>query len=275
MGSLFDFPNPLPEEEDRFLQSEPKPELMLSMSHPNTQLQSSTIDILQSLVARGDVDSTALRSAESIVVDKLYSCVHLGSLDLQNKLLHLLHSIISAFRARTEDTSNHGQQKLDDQKGTESTVNVNSLLVQTLVDGLSVSSNRPILQHWLDFILTTIPQFHEILQPAIGPLNDCVCRLLRSGLEEITLASSQSSTAGDIAVIATDADFLMLLNALERLVLLSLSQLPDTTQVDDDVLSEKPTTEGTSILGYVSNVFSTEPTSGLTEEQISVSSVFI
>ncbi|PSS29692.1 hypothetical protein PHLCEN_2v2840 [Hermanssonia centrifuga] len=244
------------------------------MSHPNTQLQSSTIDILQSLVARGDVDLAALLSAESIVVDKLYSCIHLGSLDLQNKLLHLLHSIISAFRART-DTSNNGQQKLDDQRGTESTVNINSLLVQTLVDGLSVSSNRPILQHWLDFILTTIPQFHEILQPAIGPLNDCVCRLLQSGLEEITQASSQSSTAGDISVIATDADFLMLLNALERLVLLSLSQLPDTTQVDDDVLSEKPTTEGTSILGYVSNVFSTEPTSGLTEEQMPVSSVFI
>ncbi len=34
---------------------------------------------------------------------------------------------------------------------------MNPLLIQTLVDGMSTRSNRPVLQHWLDFVLMAVP----------------------------------------------------------------------------------------------------------------------
>ena len=75
----------------------------------------------------------------------------------------------------------------------------------------------------------------------------------------------------DVPAYTNDADFMMLLNAVERLVLLSLSQSVDAAQLDDDnVFSDKPTHDGSGILGYVSNVFSADGTSAPPEEGTSV-----
>ena len=52
--------------------------------------QNLVVDLLQALIARGDVVIVTLQSLESVIVQKLYFCVHNGRLDLQNKLLHLL-----------------------------------------------------------------------------------------------------------------------------------------------------------------------------------------
>lgn len=243
------------------------------MSVINARIQSTAVDILQALIARGDVEMFALQTAETIVIGKLFACVHLARLDLQNKLLHLLHSIISAFRTRTD--AGGPRARPDSNKQTEGSValsySVNPLLILTLIDGISTDTNRPVLQHWLDFILMTIPQFHDMLQPAIIPLNNCVCKQLNVALSEVRLASSGDGSIADITTFTTDADFMMLLNAVERLVLLSLSQLADAAQVDDDGLPDKPGHEGSSILGYVSNVFSADGTSGPSEESSQVS----
>lgn len=231
----------------------------------NETLQSSVVDLLQALVSRGDIDIYTLQSAESVIVGKLYACVHSGRLDLQNKLLHLLHSFISALSNKTQG------DRASESSARTSPYTLNPLLTQTLIDGLSISSNRPILQHWLDFILMTIPQFHDMLQPTIIPLNDRICRQLRDALTEVKQASSGGSRAADVAIYTTDADFIMLLNAMERLVLLSLSHTPDAGQVEDDMQPEKTTAEGGGLLGYVSNVFSTDSGAVVAEEQPLVS----
>lgn len=230
------------------------------MATINSKIQSTSIDILQALVARGDVDVLTLQTTETVIIGKLFSCVHAGRLDLQNKLLHLLHSIISAFRSYTTSKQPEGPS-----------YSVNPLLIQTLIDGIAVGTNRPVLQHWLDFVLMTIPQFHDMLQPAIVPLNNCVCKQLSAALVEIKQASIGDASVADITAFTTDADFMMLLNAVERLVLLSLSELVESTQVEDEGLSDKPVHDGSGILGYVSNVFSAEGTSNVIEEPSSVS----
>lgn len=248
-----------------YMQSEPHAHLAATMGPHNEALQSAAVDLLQAVIARGEVDVITLQAAESIIIGKLYSCVHAGRLNLQNKLLHLLHSSISAFRSHNDI---HAQKSARvDERTSESTRSreptatafylVNPLLVQTLNDGISVPSNRAILQHWLDFVMMTVPQFHDMLQPAISPLNDCVCRQLRTALAEITSASQQESIVQDVTAFTTDSDFIMLLNTVERLVLLSLSHVPPS-QLDDDVLSEKPNQESSGLLGYMSNVFSTD-----------------
>lgn len=242
----------------------------------NETMQSTVVDLLQALVTRSDVDSHTLHTAESVVVGKLYMCVHSGRLDLQNKMLHLLHSLISAlsttlYRASQGDLVPEGSGR-----NLAPSFSLDPLLTQTLIDGISIRSNRAILQHWLDFVLMTVPQFHDILQPTIIPLNDCVCRQLKSALEEVTQASKTTSFSVDVSMYSTDADFIMLLNAMERLVLLSLSQAIDPNQVEDELVPEKTTNEG-GLLGYVSNVFSTDSTSGSgsTEEQSQVSTLIL
>ncbi|CCM03665.1 uncharacterized protein FIBRA_05809 [Fibroporia radiculosa] len=261
-----------------FLQSEPKPTLVEAMGPFNTMAQSLSIDVLQALVARGEVDFPALQTIESIVVRKLYTSVHDGRLDLQNKLLHLLHSVISASHSNLDGSSSKGRSVRparniettpltgDGQGPKAESYAIHSLLVPSLLDGISRFTNRPVMQHWLDFILMTIPQFQETMQPVIIPLCEGICRQLRISVREVQQASADGLTSRDVVSITTDADFIMLLTALERLVLLTLSHVSDPNPVDDELPSDKPNQESSGLLGYVSNVFSSDTSAGPEEQ---------
>ncbi|OBZ78644.1 Protein dopey-1 [Grifola frondosa] len=240
----------------RLLQSEPKSALIPSMHSFNALSQSVSVDLLQAVVARGEMDFAMLQTVETAVVQKLYFCVHIGRLDLQNKLLHLLHSIISAS---SPGAPNLGGSLAHIDRGSEissaldaptsiraGSHSIHPLLIQTLVDGLSTPTNRPVLQHWLDFILMTVPQFQETLQNVVVPLSD---------------------SEGDIVSFTTDADFMMLLNALERLALLSLSRVQDAPVEEETNPTDRSGQESGGLLGYVSNVFSSDAAAGATDDQ--------
>ncbi|EIN14374.1 hypothetical protein PUNSTDRAFT_140678 [Punctularia strigosozonata HHB-11173 SS5] len=258
----------------RYIMSEPSVGATGTMGPYNVTIQSVAIDILQALVSRGEVDDIAIQNMESSIIGKLYVSVHTQQLDLQNKLLHLLHSIISASNAITDARSNEQVRTTDGQNAPRSTTAVNPLLIVTLVDSISTSSNRPVLQHWFDFILMTIPQFQHLLQAAVGPLNDCVCRQLHATLQRLQRVSSASTTGVDIRVAVDDAEFSMLLGALERLVLLHLSHTPGSMQFEDENFAPDKGGSETSggILGYVSTVFSTDQTHPPQGEHLNVRS---
>lgn len=263
-----------------FLQSEPKPNLAPKMKPFNGLLQATAVDLLQALIVRGEVDLAALQAMESVIIGKLYLAIHTRRLDLQNKLLHLLHSIISGLSSQmsgppskqTKGTTDRGSDtsRQPDAVSGNMTYTVHPLFVQTLQDGISEPSNRPLLQHWLDFVMMTVPQFQSLLVGTIGPLNDTICRQLRGALADITQASAKSSTPGDIIAYTTDSDFMMLLSSAERLVLLSLSNVSVMTQEEEESpTGEKQETSG--LLGYVSGVFSSEPGQSAVDEQAAVS----
>jgi hypothetical protein len=265
----------------RILQAEPRSESSSAMTPLNSRLQAVSIELLQNLVSRGELDEISLATIEAAVVGKLYYCVHSRRLDVQNKLLHLLHSVISASVAtrlkarqlaeRKLEASSSRRQSLDDSAYRYAT---NPLLIQTLVDGITVIHNRSVYQHWLDFILMTVPQFSEVLKAAIGPLNESICRQLRVALSEISRASRRSrGDVDDVKVIITDAELLMYLNALERLVLLGVSSAPLRSQAEDDnEPSEKTTTQdGGGLFGIVSTVFSSDNVAQPNPEQLTVS----
>lgn len=242
-----------------------------TMEPLNTMIQSTSIDILQAIVARGEVDHLAIETLEPIIIGKLYLFVHLNRLDLQNKLLRILHSLISASIAHIAQTNveEHGSSEGSHISG-KKMYTVNPLLTHTLMDGIAVSHNRPVQQHWLDFVLMAIPQFQPALQGMIPSLVDCVCRQLRSLLNDAVRAN-QPGSSSPITGVATDAEFIMLLNTLERLLVLGLANYPEVAQHDDDTpVQEKAGGESSGILGYVSNVFTGEPTSSL-EDQTTVS----
>lgn len=227
----------------------------------NTRIQSTSIDILQAIVARGEVDHLTLETLEPIVIGKLYFFVHLKRLDLQNKLLRVLHSLISA------STIHIAQANAEEQGSAEGShiprkkaYTVNSLLTRTLTDGITMPHNRPVTQHWLDFVLMAIPQFQPALQGVIPPLIDCICRQLRSLLNDAVRASQPDSSSA-VTGVATDAEFVTLLNTLERLLVLGLANYSEMTQQDEDTpTQEKTGGESSGILGYVSNVFTAETT---------------
>jgi len=218
-------------------------------------------------------------SVESIVVGKLYYSVHSKSLDLQNKLLHLLHSIISISIASIAETRQAVAKETPDlaaqpdaQDGMR--YSLNPLLVQTLIDGVTVPTNRPVMQHWLDFILGAVPQFQPALQPAIVPLNDCICRQLTSILGEIVNVTRYNQEYGpDLLANSTELDLIMLMNGLERLVLLGLAFTSEADAVEDDAsAAEKAPVESSGLLGYVSTVFSGDGGATSAPEQSSVRS---
>lgn len=254
------------------------------MQSSNVTIQSNSIELLQTIVARGEIDIVLVEGIEATSIGKLYFSIHMGRLDLQNKWLHLLHSVISVSTSHLEtsrriavskqdDNSPEGSSALDN--GVDSILRypVNPLLVQTLTDGISTRTNRPVLQHWLDFILMAVPQFQPALQAVVTPLNDCLCRQLLSALADVLRATAQSQGhPGDMTTSVTDAELIMLLNALERLILLSLAYTSELDTAEDEVnnMDSKAASEGVGLLGYVSNVFSSE-TSSNQIEQLTVS----
>ncbi|KAF9524082.1 Dopey, N-terminal-domain-containing protein [Crepidotus variabilis] len=264
----------------RFVQSEPKSSLTPSLHHFNTSVQSNAIELLQAIVARGDLDNIITENIEAATVGKLYFSIHAGRLDLQNKWLHLLHSVISVSTANLDSARRtavpereNGPDTATSQDKSGDTSNrypLNPLLIQTLVDGISTRSNRPVLQHWLDFILMAVPQFQPTLQAVVWPLNDCLCRQLLISLAEVLRATSQIQDSSDEkAATVTDAELIMLLNGLERLVLLNLAYTSDTESSEDDPnVLDRPTSETTGLLGYVSTVFSSDPASAPSSEQL-------
>lgn len=253
------------------------------MQHYNIIIQSNAIDLLQVIVARGEIDNVSVDIIEAAVIGKLYFCVHGKRLDLQNKLLHILHSLISASTSNLDSppTGNRNLRSSEGASEDHSTQEgqadgrrappVNPLLVQTLVDGIAVLSNRSVLQHWLDFVLMVVPQYQPMLQALISPLNDCVCRQLRLALADILRASKERSEVDDITSAATDAEFIMLLTALERLLQLSLANIDLSHQEDDNTLTDKPGPENSGLLGYVSNVFGSDNVPNPGEDLLTVS----
>ncbi|KAG8729545.1 hypothetical protein FRC12_020895, partial [Ceratobasidium sp. 428] len=80
----------------RIVQSEPKEQLSTQMLTYNAQMHTVTLDLLQAIVSRGEVDLPTLETIEATIVSKLYMSVHTDRVDLQNKLLHTLHATIFA-----------------------------------------------------------------------------------------------------------------------------------------------------------------------------------
>ncbi|KAI0067974.1 hypothetical protein BV25DRAFT_1896308 [Artomyces pyxidatus] len=266
----------------RFLQSECKHKRVATMEPVNTVIQSTAIDLLQAIVARGEVDLLALDGIQATVIGKLYFSVHTKRLELQNKLLHLLHSVISAITANQEIPPPRPSKSLDslsdrpasrDPAQESQSFHVNPLLVQTLIDGIAVPSNRAVLQHWLDFILMTVPQFQNTLHAVVSPLSDCIGRYLRISLADVRRVLDDSQSGEDAKSTTTDADFIMLLNALERMVLLSLSASDTGHAEEEDIPPEKPAGPETGgFLGIVTNVFSSEAIPTGQDEQLTARS---
>ena len=255
------------------MQTEPVPALHAAMQSYNIRIKSSCIDLIQAIVSRGELDSTSVDNIEASIISQLYIAVHSVQLDLQNKLLHALHAVVVSTHPQGDTREKPYLPNTSPHDKSEARRNIHPLLGPTTLDALSLSSNRPILQHWIDFILMTVTELHAPSQFTFS-LCESICRQLRLRLSDVLRLSPGRSPKGKATALSstTDSEFIMLLNALERLILSSLAkgdkQWPEdeTSGVD----AERNTSE--SAPGLLGFVFGSEPAPEVSNDQITVRS---
>jgi hypothetical protein len=229
----------------RYFQAEADPAIKTSSAGPlNLRVQSAALDVLQMLVSRGDATRSSLDDLKVALVKKLVLAIQLQQLSLQNKMLHLLHSTISATESKRHRTTSSTSSLPDafDSAFERS-------LVSIIIEGISSLSNRPVLQHWIDFVLMTIPQFQG-RQALLLPLCDCFSQQLR--LAMLHIREVYIAGMADVRTTMTEAEPIMLLNGLERTVML----LPRGSRVEEK-------DGGSGILGYMTTVFTADVPSAL------------
>lgn len=249
------------------------------MHYTNVRIHSDVLDLIQVLIVRGDFSIQQLQSAGKVIIEKLCVSVHEDRYDLQNKLLHLLHFIFSGL-STTHDGRTKSTKPSEASSSQEFLLDfdIHPLLLPTLLDAIQKTAGRPILQYWLDFVLMTVPQFPRLLSYTVTPLSECLCRQLWSFVETLThIARDTVSIRYDIRANVMDTEVIMLLNTLERLVILSLTKggEPNAPEKEDEVTTEKINSEPSGgsggILGIMTNVFTSETPTNASEETLSVS----
>lgn len=255
----------------RFVEAETSPQMGRKVSPLILRVQSAALSLLQMIVSRGEVSQPLISSLKTTLANKLLSAVQTRRLTLQSKMLHLLHSAINASSSRREPPSHVPSQthRRGASSATEKRPSVDvsvsdfeHQLVVTVMQGVATPSNIPVLQHWIDFVLMTVPLL--VNRPnLLHTLAECFSQETRELVQRIQEGHEKQSSVQDgkdIIVIldeelnVTDAEVIMILNALER-VLIILSNLA-SGKIDDSASGQGES--GSRILGLVSTVFTVE-----------------
>ncbi|KAL0242321.1 hypothetical protein I308_105950 [Cryptococcus tetragattii IND107] len=255
----------------RFVEAETSPQMGRKVSPLILRVQSAALSLLQMIVSRGEVSQPLISSLKTTLANKLLSAVQTRRLTLQSKMLHLLHSAINASSSRREPPSHVPSQthRRGASSATEKRPSVDvsvsdfeHQLVVTVMQGVATPSNIPVLQHWIDFVLMTVPLL--VNRPnLLHTLAECFSQETRELVQRIQEGHEKQSSVQDgkdIIVIldeelnVTDAEVIMILNALER-VLTILSNLA-SGKIDDSASGQGES--GSRILGLVSTVFTVE-----------------
>jgi len=267
---------------------------------PVATTQAHATEIVQAITARGSYDQARLASLETTLVEALLISVQLGTVDRQNKLLHALHSVIHQ-RSRFSGAESGPRSEFLSRRlpsGPIDTVETvpletaapsrtalvpHKLLLPLLKAALPAPSTRPVLSHWADFVLMTVPYYRRSQSLFLLPLQDTLCSLLRASLTSVSgIYSSESGV--DTGIETTETDIILFINIAERVLLQCLGEEDvrgETENAEASVgLSEKAGTGsstergpdsagGTGILGLVTNVFSSDsPSSPTTQSAV-------
>lgn len=278
----------------RLLRAEPAPELVSSLGPLNYHIHSVVAELLQVIISRGEADIDGLQSIESALTSRLYLCIHRSELDLQNKLLHVLHSVVHAVsgtqRRGHRKTSSAappteaGAKRRDANDAQPPNLTHDVMFVRVVSDAVSTQHNNAVIHHWIDFLLMTIPQFRQSLRTVIFPLIDCLVDRLRSLVQDVRQTYLFRDEVYPTCE-ATDAEYTVLMNALERLLLMAVSEAQ--VAADDDELKSTDRTANESIssggggvgggglLGYMTGVLGSSELGTGAGEESGVSSMMI
>lgn len=250
-----------------FLRAEPSPELVTSLGPLNYHIHSVVAELLQVIISRGEAEIAGLQAIESALTSRLFLCIHRSELDLQNKLLHVLHSVVHAVSGSNRRHHKSPSLSADPSKPREVSNNAqppdlthDAMFVRVVSDAISTQENNAVIHHWIDFLLMTIPQFRQALHPVIFPLIDCLVdrlRLLMQDFKQTYSNTDQLSSRPPSS--ATDAEYTVLVNALERLLLIAVAESMAAVVDEEPKAAERVAPDASSsgaggLLGYMSGV---------------------
>lgn len=253
-----------------FIQTDPSDTLLASFCTIVSRIQLAAVRVLELLVSKGDVSVISLKSTNTALISKLFLAVHRGETSNQPQLLRALHVVVTSppissrrLKSRSDEqqgplpnnsssmlpTSNDNLEPLILSEG------FNPLLIQTLIDGISLESNRSVVQHWIDFILQVVPRARS---KAPAPLL-ALCECIISQFDRLTRRLEAAAISDDFNQLGPVSVELNLLPALDRLIGLVLANYTPlkagSTRGTERSLAEEA---GGGLLGYVSTVFAVE-----------------
>lgn len=138
-----------------------------------------------------------------------------------------------------------------------------AMFVRVVSDAISTQENNAVIHHWIDFLLMTIPQFRQALHSVIFPLVDCLVIRLWSLVQDFkqTYATQGAPALGITSdpSSSTDAEYTVLVNALERLLLIAVTESLAAVVDEEPKSAERPAPDASSsgaggLLGYMSGV---------------------
>lgn len=179
---------------------------------------------MKRLLAYG-VGPKILDRLQLCLLDKAEEAVRVAELNLQSKLLSLMNATLPNVPKR------HRKSTSISEKPTDRDGRIISLIQTGIVD----TRCHPVLRYWIDFILESAGHFQH----------------RRDLLESLsTSLTAQTRLAGKMPGSGHDLELDMFLEGLERVIMLLLPKAQDGKGEDGK--------EGSSILGYMSGVFTVE-----------------
>lgn len=230
-------------------------------STPNEQLgirvQSASLELLQLLVTRGDLNTTSIAHIKQTLVDRLTEATTHKQLTLQNAMLHLLHSAITFSSERRprghrvySSTLSIPEKPTSEDEGRAH--QFEESLLQMILTGVSAPGNRPILQHWVDFVLMSV-SFFELKPLYLRALCECFCEQLRMIMLKLRATFAITSIA-DMPGTITESEPTMLIGVIERLATALGGKGAHRRSEDKD----RQHNDSGGLLGYLPTVFSVE-----------------
>lgn len=238
-------------------------------------------DFLHFIISKIDhVETSLLTMIHKTVINKMLYCINHGRLDLQSRLLHLLHATIlmgttplkkaagiptsangttvregsiSTYEGSTGSNQGNG----DANENLFRIVGSSPLFVKTVFDALSVPSNRPILQHWMDFLMLALPFLTNYFRKVLLPVIQCLCDQILRSRSCLLEAYADHDRRSTISPSLTDQDLMVFLTGVDRLLTFSLAEARLGEEVDSVHKQEwMDGLRGTQ--GLVANVLSIE-----------------
>lgn len=246
-----------------------------------------TADFLHFIISKIDhIDISLLALIYKTVINKMLYCINHGRLDLQSRLLHLLHATIlmgtttakkhnappnSGSGSSQNMMSRDGSSTFDGSYGINHaygeaenlfrTVGSSPLFVKTVFDALSVPTNRPILQNWMDFLMLALPFLTNHFRRVLLPVIQCFCDQILRSRACLVHAYTEHERTGAGSPSLTDQDLAIFLTGLERLLTFSLAEARLGEELDS-VHRQEWSDGQRGRPGLVANVLSIELHSG-------------
>lgn len=200
---------------------------------------------------------------------RLYSSVHHGHVDLQNKMLHVLHTAVHASRQPSASPRHRTQSEDVGAPAGKATSGPQLFLPPDLafeaffvrlVSCALKQEDVAVVHHWLDFLLMTVPHSRYEAPGVLGPVLDGLIMHVQTCVSDVTHMFDPDRSSHTRSVV-TDAEFAALVNALERLLLLSLARTSSASlDAATNGAEPKHTAEGagasgpSALFGYVTGV---------------------